>query len=111
MKDSIINGNEFTSFSVVHKHQNPAINILYYKTWVGKFFRLKATLSSFVTLKAAVIVNLTISMLYDVVWLWTAVMRSTCGYKITHDILTHGNQEQLKSTGQSWPLLSAGSLA
>ena len=38
-------------------------------------------------------------------------MRSTCGYKITHDILTHGNQEQFKSTGQSWPLLSAGSLA
>ena len=28
MKDSIINGNKFTSFSVAHKHQNPTI--IYY---------------------------------------------------------------------------------
>ena len=50
-------------------------------SWVGKLFGLKAALSTFLPLKAAVKVNLPISMLYDDM-LWTTVMRSACGYKL-----------------------------
>ena len=49
---------------------------------VGKLFRPEAVLSTFVQHKAAVKINLPISMLYDQVWLWTAVMRSSFGYKL-----------------------------
>ena len=78
---------------------------------MGKLFRLKAALSTFVSLKAAVKVNLPKSMLYDEVCLWTTVLRSTCGYEITQDILTSENQGQVTSARQSWTLPSVGNMA
>ena len=62
-------------------------------SWVGKLPRLKAALLTFVPPKAAVKVNLPISILYDEVWLCTTVMRSTCEYDF-HKI------RQAKSAGQ-----------
>ena len=63
-------------------------------SWVGKLFRPKAAFSIFVPLKAAVKVNLPISMLYDEVCRWTTATRSTCGF-----ILTSENQGRSKVQG------------
>ena len=53
---------------------------LWSTSWVGKIYRQKAMFSAVVPCKAAVKVNLPISVLYAVVWLLRTVIRRTCGY-------------------------------